>query len=471
MQLNGRDGGGAADRARSRFARNLPVYYLFQAVSGFMIWMPIWMIYMLDGRGMSLTQIGMMEAIFWITVVVAEVPTGAVADRWGRRVSLMLGGFGFALASVLFAFADSFMILTISYLLMGVSMTLFSGAGHALLFDSLRQMGRSNEYEQHVGRSEACSLGAMVLATLLGGLITGMLGYTGTILIGSVTLALGGAVALLLREPPRSEAEFARQDPHLTPGYPDPGQPSVLSNMLRGVQLVRRRRILLWLILFGTVVFAVSEMTEFFLQPFVFEQGIDPQSGAATGFAFSLLIVPPLAAMAVGAFVAHRVAGRFGERRALPVIFMGTALLFVPVIAFDTLGVIAVIAAMAMLRGMIRPIATGYINRRIPSDQRATVLSIYELSMGLVMVLLVPQVGRVADVYDYQTAFALCLAVLLVVGGLFGAIWRFAHAHDQARSGIALNSRRKPQALTTDAQPGIAPAAALPDDIGSTPLS
>ena len=70
---------------RRRFARNVPVYYLFYAVSGFLIWMPIWVIYLQELRGMTLTQIATIESIFWITVVLAEVPTGAVADRWGRR--------------------------------------------------------------------------------------------------------------------------------------------------------------------------------------------------------------------------------------------------------------------------------------------------------------------------------------------------------------------------------------------------
>ena len=445
-RLNGTAESGGPARTRGYYARNLPVYYLFEAASGFMIWMPIWLIYMLDGRGMSLTQVGVMEAIFWITIVAAEVPTGAVADRWGRRTSLALGGFIFALASVCFAFADTFVILAVTYLLMAVSMTLLSGAGPALLFDTLRQLGRTGEYEQHVGRAEACSLGSLVLATLLGGVITGLVGYTSTILIGSLALAFSGAAALLLREPPRSEAEFAQQEPHLRSGHPDSGQPGVFGHMLRGAQLVWRRRVLLWLVLFGTLMFGLSEMTEFFLQPFVFEQGVDPQGGAADGFAFSLLIVPPLAAMSLGALLAHRVAARFGERRSLPLIFLGTVLLFLPAIAFDTLWVIIVFALLALLRGMISPIATGYINRRIPSDQRATVLSMYELIMGLVMALIVPFIGRAADVFDYQTAFALCLAILIVLGGVFGLTWRRSHRREQTRAGIALNSRPKAQA-------------------------
>ena len=107
---------------------------------------------------------------------------------------------------------------------------------------------------------------------------------------------------------------------------------------------------------------------------------------------------------------------------------------------------IAAVALVAVLRGMIRPIATGYINRRIASDQRATVLSMYELSMGVLMALSTPLVGSVADNLSFQWAFALCLAALLVGGGLLAVIWRRAHGREQVWNGIALNSAPAPQA-------------------------
>ena len=450
QNLNGRGGGGAsAVDTRQRYARNLRVYYLFYMASGFLIWLPIWMVYLIDGRGMSLTQVALMETIFWVALVIAEVPTGAIADRWGRRTSLFLGGCGFTIASVAFAFSSSYPMLAVSYGIMAVSMTLYSGAGHALLFDTLRQLGRTNEYEKHVGRSEAGAFAAMLVATLLGGPITALVGFSNTILIGGAALAMAAVIALLLREPPRREAEIAAQPGGVngaTPAAEAPAAQSVLRNMLVGAFTVWRRKALLAIIIFATLMMVIFEMPEFFLQTFVRFQGVDPQEALGTGFVYSGLIIPPIAGMVIGSLLAASVAGRFGERRALPLLLVGGLLLFVPLMLWDSLWVIAAVALVAVLRGMIRPIATGYINRRIASDQRATVLSMFELSMGVLMALSAPIVGSAADNLSFQWAFALCLAVLLVVGGLLAATWRRAHAREQARNGIALNSVAAPQA-------------------------
>ena len=458
QSLNGRGGGSASVDARQRYARNLRVYYLFYMASGFLIWLPIWMVYLIDGRGMSLTQVALMETIFWVALVIAEVPTGAIADRWGRRTSLFLGGCGFTIASVAFAFSSSYVMLAVSYGIMAVSMTLYSGAGHALLFDTLRQLGRTNEYEKHVGRSEAGAFAAMLVATLLGGPITALVGFSNTILIGGAALAMAAVIALLLREPPRHEAEIAAQPGGVNgqhnggggngamPAADAPPAQSVLRNMLVGAFTVWRRKTLLAIIIFATLMMVIFEMPEFFLQTFVRFQGVDPQETLGTGFVYSGLIIPPIAGMVIGSLLAAGVAGRFGERRALPVLLVGGLLLFVPLMLWDSLWVIVAVALVAVLRGMIRPIATGYINRRIASDQRATVLSMFELSMGVLMALSAPAVGSAADNLSFQWAFALCLAVLLLGGGLLAAAWRRAHAREQARNGIALNSVSAPQA-------------------------
>ena len=451
--LNGHRGSGAPARARSRFARNIPVYYLFYGASGFLIWLPIWIIYLQDQRGMSLTQVASMEAIFWITIVVAEVPTGAIADRWGRRVSLLLGGILFTIATVVFAFAESFAMLAINYLIMAIAMTLHSGAGHALLFDTLRQLGRTNEYEKHVGRSEAASFASMLAATMLGGAITALVGYQVTILIGAGSMALAGSIALFLREPPRSEAEFASANGRGADSPVPAQRRSVLGNMLAGALVVWRRKPLLWIILFATLIVVVAEMPDFLLQPFVRLHGVDPTVGVGSGFAYSSLLVPPIAGMVIGSLVAASVVSRFGEHRALPFLLIAAAVIFVPLLAWDSLWVIAAIAMLACVRGMIRPIVSGYINRRIASDQRATVLSMFELAMGLMMALVVPLAGTAADLYSFQASYALCLVILVVGGGLFAIIWRRSHSHEQTEAGITLNSHLKPQATTppTDA--------------------
>src|SRR5439155_4397602 len=78
-----------SDRA-GLYARNVTRYFLFQALSNSLFWLPIWVVY-LQARGFSLTEIGIADAWTLIIMTFAEIPTGGIADRFGRRVSLVLG--------------------------------------------------------------------------------------------------------------------------------------------------------------------------------------------------------------------------------------------------------------------------------------------------------------------------------------------------------------------------------------------
>ena len=454
--------GGSADahgdlqRSRRRLARNIPVYYLFYAVSGFLIWMPIWVIYLQDFRGMSLTQVATIESIFWITVVVAEVPTGAVADRWGRRVSLAFASGIFCLGSVVFAFSSNYVILLTAYVIVALAMTLYSGAGPALLYDTLRQLGRTREYEQHHGRSEALAFGSMLIATLLAGPMVALAGYPATILAGAVAMGTGGLVALYLREPPRSEAEFSGRQPGREGANSARARPGLFSNVLGGVLVVWRSKLLLWYILLATLLSGVIMVTsDFLLQPFAVHHGVDPASGVASGLAYSGILMSPVAGMVVGSLIAAWIASRFGERRSLVFPSIVACLIFLAPTLWDSLWVVGAIGLLAAIRGMTRPIATGYINRRIPSDQRATVLSMFELSAALLIAIILPQAGAVADAVSFQASFGLLLLILFSAGGLFALIWRYLHGREQRRLAFRLNSVSKPQA-TTAAMNGIA---------------
>ncbi len=433
-------------RQRRRLARNIPIYYLFHGVSGFLIWMPIWVIYLQEFRGMSLTQIGSIEAIFWVTVVVAEVPTGAVADQWGRRVSLALGGAMLCLGSVVFAFSSTYVVLLAAYLTMAVAITMYSGAGHALVYDTLRQLGRTKVYEKHIGRSDALAFGSMLEATLLGGPLVALIGYSGTILLGAVFMGVAGSIALFLREPPRSEAEFSGLSPSQNGASASPRH-SVLGNMLGGVLVIWRSKLLLWYILLATVLSGVIMTSgDFLLQPFVVHHGVNPASGLDAGFVYSGMLMSPVAGMAVGSLLAAWLASRLGERRSLLIpMAVGAIVLLAPTL-WDSLWVVGAIGLLSVIRGLTRPIATGYINRRIPSDQRATVLSMFQLSAALVVALVVPQAGAVADAVGFQASFGLLLVILVVAGGISALVWRLLHGREQARLAFRLQTMAKPQA-------------------------
>ena len=70
-------------------AANIRRFYELRFITHFQLWMPIWILYLQDSRGISIAQILLLDAAFEIMMLVAEVPT-VVADRWGRRRSMVL---------------------------------------------------------------------------------------------------------------------------------------------------------------------------------------------------------------------------------------------------------------------------------------------------------------------------------------------------------------------------------------------
>lgn len=436
-----------------RFARNIPIYYLFQFATGFLIWIPIWIIFLQDERGLSLTQVGLMEAIFWIGMMVFEVPTGAIADRFGRRKSLALGGFTFTAGTIMFVLSGGFVGLALSYIVLAFSMTLYSGSGHALLYDSLRVLGRTGEYEKHMGRAEALMTAALLAAGLLGGPMSGLLGLETVFMIGAVTMGGAGFVALLLREPPRTEEEFGAAFPadglH---GGPEPqGAESaggIATYILSGFKIVAQQRPILWLILLAGIVTVAYEMPNFFVQPFLRSHDLSPTGGIENGLIWSALVVPGFAGMSAGSLLAAPFVARVGERRAIPLLMFGGALLFIPMLLFDHISIILPIAFLAGIHAAIRPIATGYINRRIRSNQRATVLSIFELMMAAQMALIVPLISASADSIDFRFAYGLSVGVVLTIGAAFWIIWRRAHRREQTDALRRISIRRAPQAIS-----------------------
>ncbi len=407
----------------SAFARNIPLYYLFQFVRGFHFWLPIWFLFLQSQHGLSYVQIGFMEVLFGIATILAEVPTGAIADRFGRRVALGMGALGFAGATVLFATLN-FPSLIVGHLFMSITRTLMSGSDDALLYDSLRQLKRTGEYERHAGRASAVATASLLAATILAGPLVSVLDFRTVIIISAVGMGLAGLIALTLREPPRREAEY---DASVDAPASSRSGVAVLSEIRTGLQIALRTRPVLWAILFGGVMLATLDLPEFFIQPFVRSHGVDPAIALLDGLTYSGFMLPSFLGLMLGAMFAAPLAAQLGERRALPTVLVVGGLVFVPLLAVDHLALVASFALLAAGTAAVQPLAGGYINRRIPSDQRATVLSIFSLITAVMITIVIGSASALVDAFDFQAGFGLAFALLIAGGAVFWAGWRRAH--------------------------------------------
>ncbi len=167
---------------------------------------PLYPLYALlfAAHGIDDAGISALLALWSVTAVVAEVPSGALADRFSRRAALVAAGLLQAAAYVLWTALPGVPGFAAGFVVWAVGGALTSGALEALLYDGLAAAGAEQEFARIYGRVCAVELLAPVPTALLG---AGLLGFGGFALVGWASVATCLAAALLaarLPEPPRS---------------------------------------------------------------------------------------------------------------------------------------------------------------------------------------------------------------------------------------------------------------------------
>jgi len=115
--------------------KNITREYIYSFLNNFNLLSTVWMLY-LAYKGMSLTQIGLLEGLFHVTSFLMEIPTGSIADIFGRKTSRVLGSVFWVISSITMLYGNNFFHFALAMTLMALSYNLESGAGQALIYDS-----------------------------------------------------------------------------------------------------------------------------------------------------------------------------------------------------------------------------------------------------------------------------------------------------------------------------------------------
>jgi hypothetical protein len=402
--MRGAPGGAAAMR------RNIWLVRLYVSTLNFAPFLTIWVVYLTDFRDITLTQVAIMEAFFWGVSMVAEIPTGAFADRYGRRRTFIVGSSVEAAGILAFGLAANFELLLFSYVLWATGIAFGSGNADAFLYDTMAEAGAQADYPREAGRLNALMIGPGVVGGFLGGLVAALTTLQVPILGAVSVYALALVLATMMREPQRVDTEASAS------GY--------ASTLVNAGRLLRQDAALRYIILF-TVLSSLAGMTEWILlQPFLSSHDV-PLAW------FGVAIIPVRIIGVLGSLGGHRYFEFVGIRRALLGTFLititGLALLAVVnhVIAF--LGVVIVQLANALRR----PSVNAYINGRTSSSVRATVLSVTPFGMSLSLALTLPFIGLAADA-GIRLAFLVLGSVVFAGAGLSYLLWLRADAREAA---------------------------------------
>ncbi|HLO02375.1 MAG TPA: MFS transporter [Symbiobacteriaceae bacterium] len=377
---------------RQPLRRNVSLIWLFRIVMALQFWMPISVIY-LQSRGLTLTQIGLLESVGGLTIMLAEVPTGAVADLFGRRVSLTLGMLIMTLGLGLYAIADSFWLVAFSYIPWMIGYTLTSGADSALLYDSMKAIGEEQRYATIEGRNNTWEQGASAVAVASGGWLAIKFGLSIPIWLTLAVTALGAVLCLGLVEAPVQRT-----------GKRSSG---VAGQVRVAVSILFKQRILFLLMLFSALTAGMAFiLKQSFFQ--VYAKAIDLPITLFGVLSFTMV----LAGMAGSAF-----SGRLrtsGRRLGLlvPACLMGVAFLGLG-IARNLTG-ISLLLIIPFLSSLLRPALLAAINQGVESEVRATVLSVNSLLWSVVLAVVSPVAGWLAD-RSLQSAFGTMGLTMLLV--------------------------------------------------------
>ena len=399
---------------------NIVAIYLMGFFHSFMVVIPVF-VPLLQGYGLSMSQVLQTQALFAATVAVLEVPSGYFADIWGRKRAILVGSLVNGVGFLSLLWADSFVDFLVYEFLLGLGISLISGADLALLYDTETLLAESGDgggagASKSLSRLIAIEAGASGVAGVVASLL---LLYSDMALLLAVQAVCGFMPLLLgmfLVETPR---------PVMHAGHSANAR-EIFRLLLFGKPVV------LWTTL-AIVAFGLLGVYSFWTYQKYWElQGVPV---AWFGYIW--------AAFALTVSLTARYAGALEQRigwRAMLWITAGLPVLGLLGMALAT-GWVGVLFGLAiqLTRGLSLTMFYDALNRRVPGDFRATVNSLVSLGVRGIFIASGPLLGWALDAMGMSFTLALMAALfaplfLLVVLGL-GSRIRTEHSGAPVQAG------------------------------------
>ncbi len=370
---------------------------------------PISVPYFLDWLRVDYTRMFVLQAWFLFWVFTLEIPTGVVADKFGRKISIALGCVLFGSDMLFFGLSRNYSLLFVAEFLGAVGLTLISGADQALLYDSLIAVNEQERARRYFTRYEAAGTMGLLVSFPIGSSVAGLHDYPDLLPVPFAMTAISAVFAacifLWMREPPRTQPKG---------GFLKVG--------VQGLKTLFAHRQLRAFVFNAVTISSVTFFAFWFYQPVAQRAGLAVAYLGWIGAGFNLFSTILLTQVNI-------LERALGIRRLLLLSAMLPGVLFIA-LGVTRLLTIA-IPALFILVGckLVRaPVLNAYINRYIESENRATVISSVSLLERCVTFLLYPVVGLLADAsLDY--ALWLLGAICLV----FAAATRLSGRHLEAQ--------------------------------------
>ena len=377
-------------------SHNILILNSITFLHGLMFFFPILSLYLQQSL-FTVANVALIFSIQSISSAIFEVPTGAIADLFGRKKTIILSTLVYILGLVSLYIGGGMMMFAAFAVLSALSGALYSGTDTAIMYDTLKNEGKEKYFKKLSGTYWAIwPLGATI------GSIVG--GYMATI---SLRTPVGYSLipyALVLL------ASFFIVEPK----YEKKVGATVNSHMLESVKDVLKNKQMLVILAGGVIAWSFGESSHNLSQIFYqFKQVPIIWFGFITAASFGL--------SSLGFYLSHDVSERFGNKNTV-IASIVIAFSFL-ILATLTPSYIAIIlfTVSSFFFGLRSPVLGHLWNEESESRKRATLNSINSLVFQLGGAIAMPIIGYWADLFTINTAFLISGIIVLVISTGFYA--------------------------------------------------
>ena len=372
------------------YEKNIRNYMLYRFFWSMLIIGPVLTPY-LRWKALSYTEIMWLQSIAALSVVCFEVPTGAIADKISRKLSLALSGLCLGIALIIYIQTSDFYVFAIGEVLFGLGITFGSGADSALLYESLERMGRKHDYAHIEGRTASFVFAGQGIGSIASSLLYA---YNPDIpfwiSVGSAFTAAAFACRFVETEREKNDHQYH-------------------THVIKSLNIAFKSQHILWIICLAALLGFASRSGFWLYEPYFTWVNIEVAWFGLIFFGFNM--IASLSAKYLTNRVTNQRMALLGMGLLLAASYILPALLIAP-------WAISLIGLQQIVRGTYRPTLNNYINQHSEDKYRATVISIVSVSASLVFASLSPFVGNGVDTYGAVTIYWI-MGIVTLIGLLF----------------------------------------------------
>jgi len=377
--------------------KNIWKYNFIKFLKSMLFFIPILVLFFQD-KGLSMSEILLIQSIYSIFVVVMEIPTGILADKFGHKNSIILSLFSFTLGIGMYYISSSFILFLIAELCMGLGTSLFSGSSDSFLFGSLKKLGREKEFKKINGRSFNYALVGYFISSFLGGFIADYYSLDIVVLITLLFFIVAFLFSLSLVDPNAKDRK---------------SKLSFIETFQESSKFVFKDKHIFWMFLFFCIFMMFNLTIEWFYQPYLQFINLDLKY---FGLVFSIMA---LSAMPISHY-SHLIEERLGFKKSILLVTILLLTLFIGLYSINSYWSILFIVMVPSMKIFLTLITTDFLLKKVSHEISATVVSFFSMGKQFFFALFAPFLGYLFDIYGLRELILIDSILFVSIFIIFG---------------------------------------------------